>query len=116
MPGQVDSDGFAVQTAGTVGTEHQVHPSRRSVLRGAAGVGAAGIAATTLMGAATPAFAQAARPARASDAEMAEHDSTDTIMVHVRDLKSGEIDVFRGTSQVRLHDRELAARLLRASK
>jgi len=36
--------------------------------------------------------------------------------VHVLDARSGEIDVFRGTSQTRLHDRELAARLVRASR
>jgi hypothetical protein len=37
-------------------------------------------------------------------------------VVHLRDAASGEIDVFRGTSQVRLLDRELAARLVRASQ
>jgi hypothetical protein len=36
--------------------------------------------------------------------------------VHVRDAASGEIDVFRGTTQTRLHDRDLAARLVRASR
>jgi hypothetical protein len=36
--------------------------------------------------------------------------------VHVRDAGSGEIDLFRGTSHVRVHDPELAARLVRASR
>ncbi len=35
--------------------------------------------------------------------------------MHVRDARSGEIDVFRGTSHTRVQDRELAARLVRAS-
>jgi hypothetical protein len=35
--------------------------------------------------------------------------------VHVRDLRSGEMDVFAGESKVRLHDRDLAARLARAA-
>jgi hypothetical protein len=38
------------------------------------------------------------------------------VVVHLRDAASGEIDVFRGTSQVRLRDPELAARLMRASR
>jgi len=41
---------------------------------------------------------------------------SEQIVVHVRDAASGEIDVFRGTSQVRLRDRELAARLVRAGR
>jgi hypothetical protein len=35
------------------------------------------------------------------------------IVVHVRNAKSGEIDVFSGTSQTRLHDKDLAARIAR---
>jgi hypothetical protein len=41
---------------------------------------------------------------------------SDQIVVHVRDVESGEIDVFRGTGQTRLLDPELAARLVRASR
>jgi hypothetical protein len=33
------------------------------------------------------------------------------IVVHVRNAKSGEIDVFFGTSQTRLRDKDLAARI-----
>jgi hypothetical protein len=97
--------------------EEPQHPSRRSVLRGAAGASVAGIAATALVGTAGPALAKAARPAEpAVRAEAADHDSTEPVVVHLRDVRSGELDVFRGTSQVRLHDPELAARLLRASR
>lgn len=98
--------------------------SRRSVLRGAAGAGAAGIAVTALSGLAVPAFAASAKPARSAPRDAkpgtsAAADDADTgepIVVHVRDARSGQIDVFRGTSQTSLHDPELAARLARASR
>jgi hypothetical protein len=35
-------------------------------------------------------------------------------MVHVRDAGSGDIEVFSGTSQTRVRDRDLAARIARA--
>jgi hypothetical protein len=35
-------------------------------------------------------------------------------MVHVRDTGSGDIEVFAGTSQTRLRDKDLAARIARA--
>jgi hypothetical protein len=35
--------------------------------------------------------------------------------VHVRDAAAGEMDVFRGTACTRVRDKELAARLVRAS-
>ncbi len=118
MPGQDDMDSPAGRAAGD--REAQQRPSRRSVLRGAAGVGVAGIAATALAGTAAPAFAAATRSAapaahRAS-AGTDEAGGAEQIVVHVRDAASGEIDVFRGTSQVRLRDRELAARLVRAGR
>ena len=117
MPGQDDMGARADRAAGD--GEAQQPLSRRSVLRGAAGVGVAGIAATALAGTAAPAFAAAARaaaPARRTNAEADGADSAEQIVVHVRDAASGEIDVFRGTSEVRLRDRELAARLVRASQ
>jgi hypothetical protein len=90
--------------------------SRRSVLRGAAGAGAAGIAVTAFTGMAGPALA-AGRPApHRAEPELAGGDSAEQFVVHVRDARTGEIDVFRGTGHVTLHDRELAARLVRASR
>jgi hypothetical protein len=44
------------------------------------------------------------------------HDLTDPLVLHVRDAAAGEIDVFRGTTQTRLHDKDLAARIIRASR
>lgn len=90
--------------------------SRRSVLRGAAGAGAAGIAATAFAGLAAPAMA-AARPApHHTEPALTAEDHAEQLVVHVRDVKSGEIDIFRGTGHITLHDRELAARLVRASR
>jgi len=87
--------------------------SRRSVLRGAAGAGAAGIAAAALAGGALPAAAStraAAGPARGTAVGAGE-----PVVVHVRDAAAGELEVFRGTSCTRVRDKELAARLVRAS-
>jgi hypothetical protein len=93
-------------------------PSRRSVLRSAAG---AGMVATAVAATGGTAVAAAIRPARSqartasSDEEIAGHDG-EPIVVHLRDARTGEIDLFHGTRQVRLHDREMAARLIRASR
>jgi hypothetical protein len=90
--------------------------SRRSVLRGAAGAGAAGLAATAFTGMAGPALA-AARPApHTAGPEPAGEGTAEQFVVHVRDARTGEIDVFHGTGHVTLHDRELAARIVRASR
>ena len=97
--------------------------SRRSLLRGAATAGAAGLAATAI-GAAGPALAATGSPPAADRS----HDRSPSqspglssgrapagpIMVHVRDARSGDIEVFAGTSQTRLHDQDLAARIARA--
>ena len=95
-----------------VGVGSEASPlSRRSVLRGAAGAGAAGIAAVTLVGGALPAAAGAKAAGSARGAGTA----AEPVVVHVRDAATGEMDVFRGTAHTRVHDRELAARLVRAS-
>jgi hypothetical protein len=119
MSGQDDMGSPAVRTGAERGAQQRL--SRRSVLRGAAGAGVAGIAATALAGTAVPAVAASARSAvpaaRGMKAETKDADAdADQIVVHVRDAESGEIDVFRGTSQTRLRDPELAARLVRASR
>jgi hypothetical protein len=54
------------------------------------------------------------RGAGASAADSA--DSSEQFVVHVRDAKTGQIDVFRGTSQIRVHDRDLARHLDRISR
>jgi len=94
--------------------------SRRSVLKGAAGVGAAGIAASALAGVTLPAAAAEEAQLRTTSmngsADERDEGADEAIVVHVRDAASGELDVFRGTGQVRLHDRALAARIVRASR
>jgi uncharacterized membrane protein len=84
--------------------------SRRSVIRGAATAGAAGLAATAFGAALSPAASASTRAA--ADAEVKA--PAGPIVVHVRNAKSGDIEVFSGTSQTRLRDKDLAARIARA--
>jgi len=84
--------------------------SRRSMLRGAAAAGAAGLAVTAMGAAASPALAATSQPL----AQDAPQSHAGPIVVHVRDAKSGDIEVFSGTSEVRLRDKDLAARIARA--
>jgi hypothetical protein len=109
MPGHDD----AVRGAAGIGPEPSAL-SRRSVLRKAAGASAAGIAAAALTGSAfPPAGTRAAAPG--SGTQAAHDEGSEPVVVHVRNAATGELDVFRGTSQTRLHDRDLAARLMRVS-
>jgi hypothetical protein len=115
----------------------QVVPSRRSVLRGAAGVGAAGIAATAFAGLGARAVATESRShatdgagrlagarsagagtasAAADDVVTSELVDGEPIVAHLRDASTGRIDLFRGTSQVEVHDAGLAAQLVRAAR
>jgi uncharacterized membrane protein len=90
--------------------------SRRSVIRGAATAGAAGLAATAFGAALSPAASASTRAASsagaAADAEVKA--PAGPIVVHVRNAKSGDIEVFSGTSQTSLRDKDLAARIVRA--
>jgi hypothetical protein len=100
--------------------EPQHHLSRRSMLRGA-GASAAGLAALAVAGPAVPALAAANRPAApAASTSRAAGGRSETIsqpvVVHLRDVHSGEMDVFAGTSHTRLRDPDLAARLARAAR
>jgi len=84
--------------------------SRRSVLQGAATAGAVGLAATALGAAVSPASA-ATRPSSPRGAANA---ASGPLVVHVRNAKSGDIEVFHGTSKTRVRDKDLAARIARA--
>jgi len=93
--------------------------SRRTVLRGAAGAGAVGLAAAAGVGAVvaatrpdTKAGASAARPAAA--ALSAKPQNAGPLVVYLRDAKTGEFDVFAGTTKVRFRDPALVAQLLQA--
>jgi nitrous oxide reductase len=85
--------------------------SRRSLLHGAAAAGAAGLAVTALGAGVSQAASASTRPAPADRDVQA---PAGPIVVHVRDAKSGDIEVFSGTSQTRLRDTDLAARITRA--
>jgi len=111
-----DLDDAGATAARRPGAASGTAPSRRSVLRAAAGAGAAGIAASALaqvaIGAATTTPASASQSADARDAAP----QSEAVVVHVRDAAAGEIDVFRGATQTRVHDKALAARIVRASR
>ena len=85
--------------------------SRRSVLQGAATAGAAGLAATAMGATASSALSATGQPTPRSGRDVTTRSGP--IVVHVRNAKSGEIDVFSGTSQTRLRDKDLAARIAR---
>jgi nitrous oxide reductase len=98
----------AKRAAGAESPGHRL--TRRSLLRGAATAGAAGLAVTAMGAAASPAMAAASEPAAPDQP----HDHHEPIVVHVRDARSGDIEVFAGTSQTRVRDKDLAARIARA--
>ncbi|HEX5402219.1 MAG TPA: hypothetical protein VFX16_07955 [Pseudonocardiaceae bacterium] len=81
--------------------------SRRGLMRSAAGVGAATVAAGFLASA-------LADPAVAASRPDAVPTTTEPVVAHVSDARTGQIDLFVGTRHVRVHDHELAARLIRA--
>jgi nitrous oxide reductase len=86
--------------------------SRRSLLQGAATAGAAGLAVTAMGAAASPALAATDRSS--APALDPAHVPAGPIVVHVRDARTGDIEVLSGTSQTRLRDTDLAARIARA--
>ena len=95
--------------------------SRRSLLQGAAAAGAAGLAVTAFGAAVSPAVAAASTTSPAAargEAKAAAGGDVKApagpVVVHVRDAKSGDIEVFSGTSQTTLRDKDLAARIVRA--
>jgi hypothetical protein len=112
--------GSPADAADTAAAAIQPHagPSRRSILWSAAGAGAAGLAAAA-MARTAPAFA-AATPAasriRPPDAPTTPAPAGGPVVVHLRNARSGEMDVFAGTTRTRLRDPDLAARLARAAR
>jgi hypothetical protein len=94
------------------GREDAPGTTRRGMLRGAAGLGAAGAAMAVLVRTAGPATAAAATQPTADQG--AEHQ--EPLVVHVHDARTGVVDLYTGTRHVRVTDRELAARLARAAR
>jgi hypothetical protein len=95
-----------------VETGQPSRPSRRSVLRGAAGAGAVSLAAAGGVAAVTG-LARQDHPARQDTVASADA-LTGPVMVYLRDAGTGEMDVFAGTGQTRLRNPALARQLLRA--
>jgi hypothetical protein len=101
------------------GTAQLASPmSRRSLLRGAAGAGAVGLAAAAGGGAVFAATrpAGATSPADAGKAATtgtaAAKPSGEPLVVYLRDTSTGEFEVFNGTQQVRVRNPRLVAQLL----
>ena len=90
--------------------------SRRGLLRGAAGLGAAGLAAGLMVNSvATPAAAATAPATPAAAEPSAPVAAGEPMVAHVRDARTGEVDLFVGTRHVRFTDPQLAARLAKAA-
>jgi hypothetical protein len=93
--------------------------SRRSLLRGAAGLGVVGVAAAAGVGVATaatrptsePTMAPAAKPVTV--AAMPETAMAGPLVVYLRDTTTGEFDVFGGTGQVSIKNPALVSQLLK---
>ena len=100
--------------------------SRRGLVRGATGVAAVGAVALASGGAPAQAAdspdvmqaaAGAALPAaRGADEDMGRGPGDTEIVAHVRDVHTGELDIYWGTSHKRVFDRDLAARLAAAAR
>jgi hypothetical protein len=90
---------------------------RRSFLaRGSMVVAAAGVA-TAVPGVGSKLVAGGAHaPAINATLEGEAGSLTEPLVVHVRDLTTGEIGVFSGTREVVVHDQGLASRLFQASR
>jgi hypothetical protein len=90
--------------------------SRRTVVQGAAAVAAAGTATLALAGTAQAATAHSARSETQADAGTAagttvagsEGASGEGLVVHVRDVRTGELDVYSGERHTAVRDPKLA--------
>lgn len=89
--------------------------NRRGLMRNAAQLGVAGIAAGVVLNA-TNAFAAEPAAVPTTSAAAAIPASHEPLMAHVRDASTGELDVFHGDQHRRVIDRELAAALLRYAR
>jgi hypothetical protein len=85
--------------------------SRRGLLRGAAGIGVAGVAAGLLID--TSATGTAAAATTKSPATQSPEMPDEPIVAHVK--KSGDVDLFVGSRLVQFRDPELARRIARAA-
>jgi hypothetical protein len=80
--------------------------SRRTVLRSSAAAGVGGLAAGAL-----GAIAVEAGTASATSAGGAGAAATGPIVVHVRDARTGELDIFTGTGVLHVRDTGITSRI-----
>ena len=85
---------------------------RRFLMQGGAAVAAAGVVSAVPFGAAD-ALTKARSGAHA--APVADAKSDEPVVAHVRDLKTGEVVLFRGHREVTVKDKHLATLLFNAS-
>lgn len=83
--------------------------SRRGLIKNATAVGAVGLTAGLLAGLGS---GSAQAEPEADDRAMAADPAQPTV-VHLRDARTGELDIFHGDRHHRVKDRELATALLR---
>lgn len=88
--------------------------SRRGLLRGVAGLGAATVAAGMLVDALAP--VAAAAPATPAEPAPGTPDIGEPMVAHVRDAATGEVDLFVGTRHIRFVDPNFTARLAHAAR
>jgi hypothetical protein len=86
--------------------------SRRGLLRGAGGIGLAGVAAGLLVD--TTAGAASAATTSAST-DHAPASASGPLVAHVYDARTGEVDLFTGEEHVRVHNPVLARALAQAA-
>jgi hypothetical protein len=87
--------------------------SRRGLLRGAGGIGIAGVAAGMLVDT-TAGVASAATTSSAS-ASQAPAPASTPLVAHVHDTRTGEVDLFTGEQHVRVYNPALAHALAQAA-
>jgi hypothetical protein len=101
--------------------DSEIHPaspatkaslSRRGLLRGAGGIGIAGVAAGMLIDTTAGAASAATTSAAASHAPAS---ASSPLVAHVHDARTGEVDLFTGEQHVRVHNLALAQALAQAA-
>jgi hypothetical protein len=87
--------------------------SRRGLLRSAAGIGVAGVAAGLLLDT-TAGTASAVQPPTATDGHPLPANS-EPLVAHVHDARTGDVDFYAGEQHVRVHNPALAHALAHAA-
>src|ERR1700728_1357691 len=80
--------------------------TRRGMLRGAAGIGAAGLAAGVLGGVVAGPASASTDKSPTADTRSAAH--KEPLVVHVHDARTGVVDLYTGENHVRFTDHQLA--------